>query len=173
MQSIRTARLELRTFTVADITDAYVAALNDQHIVGQTEARHQKWDYSSTSAYVERSNVAGVSELIGVFLAEDGAHLGNVRLSGFNNRHVELGIMLHASQFWGQGYATEALGAVCDHVFNTLKLHKICADYHATNHASAKMFVKSGFVTEGIFKEHFYVNGRFVDSIRVAKFGDR
>jgi len=168
-----TERLQLRTFTVEDITTDYANALNDWEIVGRTEARHRTWDADAIQKYVANATKQNESHLIGIFLRHSGEHLGNIRLSNFNNRHVELGIMLHAKKHWGKGYATEALGEIDRHAFETLKLHKICADYHADNHASAKLFEKAGYVIEGVFKDHFYVKDRYVDSVRIARFSNQ
>ena len=70
---------------------------------------------------------------------------------------------------WHKNYATEALQAVTDYVFLNLKLHRIHADYYAPNQGSAKMFEKAGFTVEGIYKDHFICEGRYVDSVRVGK----
>ena len=163
-------RLLLRTFTVADINPHYVGALNDWSVVGRTEARHRSWDLESVQSYVDNATKLNESQLIGLFLRDTEEHIGNVRLSSFNNRHVELGIMIHAKQHWGKGFAAEALGEIDRYVFDVLSLHKICADYHADNFASATIFRKAGYVIEGVFKDHFYVRDRFVDSVRIARF---
>ena len=70
---------------------------------------------------------------------------------------------------WGKGYATEAIEAIINYAFDTLELHRIYADYYNTNIASEKVFSKLGFKIEGVYKDHFWLNDRFVDSIRVAK----
>lgn len=71
---------------------------------------------------------------------------------------------------WSKGYGTESLMAVCDYAFNEFQLHKICADYYSVNTASAKMFQKAGFETEGVFQDHFWLDGEYVNSVRIAKF---
>ncbi len=70
---------------------------------------------------------------------------------------------------WSKGYATEAIRATIRHAFETLRLHRVHADYYAGNTASARVFDKAGFAVEGVFRDHFQLEGRYVDSIRVAK----
>lgn len=170
MERVDTQNLYLKQVKVEDITPTYIEALNDQEIVGLTEARHQTWNEESVRKYVEESTKEGESLLIGIYLKENNAHIGNIRLSGFDDKHkrVELGIMLFDRAEWGKGYASEALETVKNFVFNTLKYHKLCADYYSINKASAKLFEKAGFEIQGTFKDHFLIDKQYVDSIRVA-----
>ena len=74
---------------------------------------------------------------------------------------------------WNKGYGTEALNCVCNYVFEDLNLHRVCADYYSNNEGSRRMFEKAGFKIEGIFKEHFLLDGKYVDSVRVAKINNK
>jgi ribosomal-protein-alanine N-acetyltransferase len=172
MKKIITQNLYLRPLEVSDITPEYINALNDPEVVRLTEARHQKWTEENVRKYVLDSNVEGVSQLFGIFLKESDKHIGNIRLFNFNEKHrrAELGIMLFDKSQWSRGYGTESIIAITDYAFNELKLHKICADYYALNNASARMFRKAGFQDEGVFKEHFWLDGEYIDSVRIAKF---
>ena len=175
MKRIVTQNLYLRPLSISDITPEYINALNDKEVVKLTEARHRKWDEDSVKRYIRESNVDGVSQLVGIFLRESDKHIGNIRLFNFSTKHkrAELGIMLFDKSQWSKGYGTEALRAITNYVFNELKLHKICADYYSVNVASSEMFKKAGFKIEGVFKEHFLLDGNYVDSVRVAKFSNR
>ena len=166
-----TKRLLLRLVTPQDITDHYIKALNDLSVVGLTEARHKKWDRNGVERYFRDSNQEGISQLIGVFLKDGDRYIGNVRLFNFHSMHrrAELGIMMFDKREWSKGYASEALSAVVDYAFQELKLHRIHADYYATNAASARLFEKCKFKVEGIFKDHFWVKDQFVDSVRIGR----
>lgn len=167
-------RLVLRELRPEDVGATYVAGLNDPDVVGRTEAAGRQWTEPEIRRYVAESNQAGVSQLIGLLVKPELRHVGNIRLSGFSNRHrrVDLGIMLFDKSYWGRGLGTEAIKATIQYVFGTLGMHRICADYHADNVASGRMFASAGFVTEGTFRDHFFVNGAYVDSVRVAKLND-
>lgn len=56
-------------------------------------------------------------------------------------------------EFWGQGYAREAAGAVITYAFVTLKASGLFAGHHPDNEASAKLLSKLGFRYIG---EEFY-----------------
>ncbi|MHA2346952.1 MAG: GNAT family N-acetyltransferase [Candidatus Hodarchaeales archaeon] len=164
-----TNNLILRTFTTDDVTKAYIDALNDYTVVKLTEARHHDWNRGNVNQFVIESNKEG-KELIGLFLEKTGKHIGNIRLSGMNPHHkrVDLGIMIFDKSQWSKGYGTEAIKGVADYVFEETDFHKICADYYSLNHSSARMFAKAGFQIEGVYKDHFLFEGKFVDSIRVG-----
>ena len=166
-----TERLVLREMEPADVGEAYVRGLNDPEVTGQTEAGGRAWSEDELRRYVTEANQPGVSQLIALILKSDSRHIGNVRLSGFSARHrrVDLGIVLFDKSAWGQGLGTEAILGVCRYAFAELRMHRVCADYHRTNAASARIFEKAGFIQEGVFRDHFLVAGQFVDSIRVGK----
>ena len=174
MEPIVTQNLYLRQLTVEDITQAYVDALNDPKVVRLTEAKHFKWNRESVIEYVEKSNVEGESLLLGIFVKGSNKHIGNIRLFNFSKQHhrVELGIMIFDKSQWNKGYGTEALIAVTGYVFGVLELHRICADYYAVNAASARMFEKVGFKIEGVFRDHFFLDGEYVNSIRIARINE-
>lgn len=164
-------RMYLRELAVGDITPAYVNGLNDPEVVQYTGARHVRWDRQSVEEYVKRSNIEGESQLLGIFLRGSNQHIGNIRLSNFSVPHLrcELGIMIFDNSQWGKGYGTDALNAAADYIFGTLKLHRVCADYYSVNTASARIFAKAGFQIEGIFKDHFLLDGQYVDSVRIGR----
>lgn len=169
-----TQRLHLRLFTTGDITPGYIRSLNSETIIGLTESRYRKWTKAEVKNYIEtKGNIKNESMLIGIFLkGKKEKHIGNIRLHSFSdfNKRVEVGILIWDKLHWGKGYATEALDTISNYIFYTLNFHKICAEYYSINKASAKIFKKLKFNIEGIFKEHFFVNGEFIDAIRVAKY---
>ncbi len=59
---------------------------------------------------------------------------------------------------------SEALEAVINYAFNTLKLHSIEANINPENNASRQLLIKAGFNKEAYFKENYYFNGHFIDS---------
>lgn len=170
--SLKTKRLKLRIFKIADVTPGYVKALNSEEIIKFTESRYQKWTMSKVKKYVkEKANKKGESILIGLFLKKEGRHIGNIRLHSFSkhNKRVEVGALIWDRSEWGKGYATEALESVYNYLFNIVGLHKICAEIYSVNKAPAKIAKKLGFNIEGVFKDHFYINGEYVDAVRIAK----
>ena len=165
-----TKRLILRILQKSDINYDYVEALNNESIVGMTEARHTKWTKKKIEDYINLNNNSPSMLLIGVFLKENNIHLGNIRLSNISRIHkrTEISMLFYRKDYWNKGIATEALEQVINLTFSEIRLRRICADYFENNYASKRIFEKLGFIVEGIYKEHFYNNGNFINSVRVA-----
>ena len=165
-----TKRLNLRILQKLDINYDYVEALNNESIVGMTEARHKTWTIKNIEEFINLNKNSSNMLLIGVFLKENDIHLGNVRLSNISKIHkrAEMSMLFYRKDYWNKGLATEALDQVINFTFNEMGLRRICADYFENNYASKRIFEKLGFIVEGIYKEHFYSNGNFINSIRVA-----
>lgn len=170
MKPFLTKRLRIRILKSKDVTNEYLSALNDWQIVKFTEARHRSWDIRSLKKYIKESNVKGKSLLVGIFLKNTNEHIGNIRLFNFHPIHLraELGIMIHNKNHWGKGYGQEALSTFTKKALKKYKLHKICADYYHVNLGSKKIFSRSGYTIEGVFKDHFKLNNKYVHSVRVA-----
>lgn len=96
-------------------------------------------------------------------------HIGFVRLSKENYR-AEVGYLLK-EDYHGTGIMLEALNAVSRYGFETLKLHSIEALVRPENIASCKLLEKSGFIQEAHFKENFFYNDQFEDTVVYSLLG--
>ncbi len=168
---IQTKRLEIKIFSKENITEKYLKALNQNEIIGLTEARHQHWDKQKVIRFIENANKPGESMLFSVLLKEQKKLIGNIRLFNFHKIHkrAELSFLFYDIDERNKGFATEALDAVLIYAFEELMLHRVHADYYELNSSSAKVFKKLGFHVEGTYKDHFWLNERYVDSVRVGK----
>jgi [ribosomal protein S5]-alanine N-acetyltransferase len=77
---------------------------------------------------------------------------------------AEIGYMLHPA-FWKKGIMKEAISAVLDFGFNIMCLHSIEARINAHNAASAGVLAATGFIKEAHFKEDFFFDGTFRDTV--------
>jgi [ribosomal protein S5]-alanine N-acetyltransferase len=64
-----------------------------------------------------------------------------------------------------QGYMTEAVRAVAAYAFDTLRLHRLMANYIPSNEASARLLQRVGFVVEGHAKDYLHLNGAWRDHV--------
>lgn len=75
--------------------------------------------------------------------------IGNIALKELPGRtEIEAGYRLFP-EFWGQGFATEALGALLRYGFETVGLDRIVAITHRDNLASQRVILKNGFTFLG------------------------
>ena len=73
-----------------------------------------------------------------------------------------------AAEFEGQGVMTEALQAALPHVFDTLRMHRVMANYMPRNERSGRLLRRLGFVVEGYARDYLYINGRWEDHVLTA-----
>lgn len=100
----------------------------------------------------------------------DKRFVGCIWLYGIDSRHryAELRIVIGDKQSWGRGIGKEAISGMVQFAFKKLDLHKVYAYVLATNARAAAAFEKAGFVREGILKEERYMDGAFVDVVRLG-----
>ncbi len=160
-------RIYLRQVTQADATPEYVEWLNDSEVVQYLESRFAKHTLESIRAYVTKMQSNAKNILFGIFLKENKKHIGNIKIGPINREHkfADVGIMIGDKSSWGKGYGTEAVKLATRYAFEKLGLHKLMAGCYADNVGSAKIFLKSGYEQEGLRKEKFYCNGKYVDEL--------
>ena len=83
------------------------------------------------------------------------------------NHRAEIGYILNR-EYWRQGLMRQALEAVIDFAFDTLKLHRIEADVDTENAGSIAILEKLGFKREGLFRERWFVYDEWQDSIMLG-----
>lgn len=89
---------------------------------------------------------------------------------GFHNWYVdhqraELGYMIKDEDYKRKGIMSEALSAIIDYGFNSMDLHRIEALVGSDNTASLRIMNKFGFIKEGLLREHYFIHGKFEDSL--------
>lgn len=66
----------------------------------------------------------------------------------------------------GNGYATEAADLCLRHAFDALGLQKVYARVQEHNEPSMRVLEKLGFQEEGVFRDHYFSFGEYVDEHR-------
>jgi ribosomal-protein-alanine N-acetyltransferase len=123
----------------------------------------------SLAERLEREFVAGVTVPFRIALQDDpsGPFIGAATLSQiyrgpfsacYLGYHLDFG-------FVGQGLMQEALSAVVRHAFESLRLHRIMANYVPTNRRSASVLSRLGFVIEGYAREYVFIDGAWRDHV--------
>jgi ribosomal-protein-alanine N-acetyltransferase len=93
------------------------------------------------------------------------------------HRHAELGYWI-GRPFWNRGIATEAVREMVRLAFRDLKLHRLEAATFGGNRDSQGVLRKVGFHPEGVRREAFRVEGRWVDDVAfgivepITQYGD-
>ncbi len=164
-QELKTARLLLRPLEQADIP-AIVRLAGAREIASMTAniphpyTEHDARDFLARVSEEFRSGLS-VSFAICVSPARELCGVAGLNITPAHQR-AELGYWI-GIPFWGNGYATEAAGAVVAFGFEALALHRIYAFHFAGNDASKRVLEKIGMRREGRSREHIKKWDRFVD----------
>lgn len=95
----------------------------------------------------------------------DGTAVGSIgafRQGNIHARTAELGYYLDQAH-WGKGIMTQAVGLLCQKLFDETDLLRIYAQPFAGNIGSRRVLEKAGFRLEGILKNNAVKNGRVRD----------
>jgi RimJ/RimL family protein N-acetyltransferase len=106
------------------------------------------------------------SDGLGLLACVDGEPIGLLSMFMFepDSGHAFIGAWFVPEE-QGQGYGTDAVGRFVEYGFDERRLHRIGAAARADNDASRATLEKLGFVQEGRHREHYYVDGEYVDQI--------
>ena len=165
---IQTERLLLRRMTTNDAEEILYLRSNDD--VMKYIDRERTKSIEDAKSFLDKIDASLNSNngiMWGITLKEKpGKLIGNIGYWRLIKEHyrAEVGYMLHPS-FWKKGIMKEALLRVIDFAFDDMNLHSIEANINPGNTASAMLLESTGFIKEAYFKEDFFFNGAFHDTI--------
>ena len=101
-----------------------------------------------------------------VSLKDDPKLIGTIGFWRIDKEHhrAEIGYLLQEA-FHGKGIMKEAIEAVLHYGFTTLHFHSVEANVNPANTASIKLLEQLQFIKEAHFKENYFYNGRFWDTV--------
>lgn len=100
----------------------------------------------------------------GLTLKDDGTVVGLLGYNYWAVPHARAGVGYDLSRrLWGRGLMSEAMAAVLNHGFDTMRLNRIEAHTNSENTASVRMLRRLGFWQEGTLHDQFYEDGAFHD----------
>jgi RimJ/RimL family protein N-acetyltransferase len=148
------------------------------HAIYSDETAMAYWGHS-TSKTIEESrllvmrDIKAVEDGRAIFwaieLKETGRVIGKCTLWQFSesNHRAEVGYILNR-EHWRKGFMKEAMKLMIHCAFSDLGLHRLEADTDDNNAASLALLEKLGFQREGFFRERWYVNGKWQNSIMLG-----
>lgn len=165
-------RIFLRTFHENDITDEYLAWLNDPMLMRFSNQRFRKHDRASSIDYLNIA-ASGDNLFFAIIDQDTGGLLGTIaaRVSQIHDT-ADLGIMVGKREARGKGIGLEAWALMESYLFNTKRLRKITAGTLRINTSMVKLALSSGMHVEGIRKKQELVEGNEIDMILFAKFNN-
>src|SRR5437762_2899726 len=113
-RTLESTRLRIEPFSNANLTDRYVAWLNDPEVVRFSQQRHRTHTTETCRAYL--ASFDRTPHYFWAILSRDSTlgHIGNINAYvDLHNKTADVGIIIGERAVWGRGYGGEAWQAVC------------------------------------------------------------
>lgn len=171
LRTIETQRLQIRQFPEELISQRYVSWLNDAEVVRYSEQRHRTHTLESAKCYWEAFEQSPNLFFALVSRDADIGHIGNITVDvDLPNLVADMAILIGEKSVWGQGYGTEAWGAIMAELHLHHGIRKVTAGTMALNMGMLAIMERTGMVREGRKEKHFLFEGQEVDLICAASF---
>ena len=169
--NLQTERLLIREFMESDIREVLAYQSDPLYL------RYYPWtqrtekdvhDFIQTFI-IQQSNQPRTKFQLAIILKTENRLIGNcgIRINDTYLEEANIGYELN-SQYWGNGYATEAAKTILKFGFEELKMHRIWSWCIAENIASARVLEKIGMRREGNLREKEFIKGRWYDQFIYA-----
>lgn len=161
--TLNTERLTLRRMLVSDTDDMYEYARRESVTRYLTWNPHRSRDY--TREYLQ---YIGTHYTIGDFFDWGVIHNGDDKFIGtcgftrfdYNHNCGEIGYVLNP-EYWGHGFADEAVREVMKFGFEVLGLNRIEAKFMEGNESSRRVMEKTGMTFEGYHRKSMLIKGEY------------
>ena len=166
------ARCRLRAVEEHDI-DYIQRAENDPSVweVSGTVAPYSRYSIGNFVAEQQAGIYATHQLRLMIERTDDGRRVGMVDLFDFDpvNLRAGVGILICDAADRRRGYASEALGLLCDYARTVLRLHQLWCGVDATNRASLALFRRAGFRRTGRRRDWRLTSGGWHDEMEMQK----
>ena len=101
---------------------------------------------------------------------DGGEHIGNTGLYCIDwiHRRAEFWILIGERNFREKGIGAEVVSLMKRYAFNGLNLNKLYLNVGADNQEAIYLYKKQNFIQEGILREDYYIEGKYLDIIIMA-----
>ena len=167
MNIIQGPRLLLRPIRPTDISQRYCDWLNDREINCYLETRYNVQTLEEISAFVAKKIQSSDEYLAAICLNDEELHIGNIKLGPVRRRHLlaDVSLFIGDRNYWGQGYASEAIACITRFALGDLRLNKVNASIYSQNKGSCKAFVKAGWRQEAVLRNHYIHDDKPMDIV--------
>lgn len=96
----------------------------------------------------------------------DGEPIGVVYIwkYGLNRKSWEIGYVI-LPKYQGKGYCLDSVNQLLSFAFEELDAHKVVGMCHCDNLKSASIMQKAGMLKQGVFREEYLCQGKWVDQL--------
>ena len=172
MMKLNSKRLLLRPISIIDLYDLYQLQTNQLVAKYNTIGIPENVNFTQTlidNATNDTTTFNKTNFWWAIILKETNQFIGEagLNLSITKYKSGEVFYALHPN-YWGNGYATEALETVLTYGFVDLDLHRISTGVATENEASIKLLERVGMVKEGKHRKILPIRGEWWDNYHYA-----
>lgn len=160
--TLSTDRLVLRQLVLDDAAALFLALSDELVMRYWSSGPHQ--NQQETREYLAWNAEQGADHKCWAITTDGNVALGWIILMPHRKDTFELGYIL-AREYWGNGYAAEAVRAVLDFAFSQLSARRISADVDPDNKGSVILLEKLGFQLEGHLRAEWETHIGIRDSL--------
>lgn len=122
-------------------------------------------------SYFQAQVVTGRCVQFVIYINADNVPVGSVFLKNIDpmNRRAEYGVFIGEAAARGKGYGSEAAHLILKYGFNSLGLNRIYLSVLSDNPAAIASYEKAGFRKEGLLRQDFFRQDRYLDVVLMAK----
>jgi RimJ/RimL family protein N-acetyltransferase len=165
---LRTPHLVLRQPIASDIADRHALGRDPDiyRMLGADVRSLPPLTEEQAKAWVE--NIA--SHPAAWVIEHQGRAIGEILLDNFVEADQRAGLIVGIldKSALGKGLGTEAIRAIAEFSFDTLKLHKLSMRVLAFNTRAIRAYERVGFVREGLERESALIGGTWHDDVIVG-----
>jgi diamine N-acetyltransferase len=105
---------------------------------------------------------------------EDDRPIGVIALDDLDlvNGSSPVGIFIGEPSERGRGYGTDAMRAILEFAFGSLRLERVWLDVYDFNTSAIHVYERVGFVREGLLRRAVWREGEWADVVRMAILAD-
>lgn len=162
--------VELRPFTSACVTDAYLGWLHDGEVLRFSNQRFRAHTRELCLAYL--ASFSGTpNDFLAIYLRDSGRMVGTMTAYvASHHATADLGILIGDRACWGRGIGRDAWQTVMDHLLGPVGLRKVTGGTLRGNAGMVRIMERSGMHLEATRVQQEIVDGVAQDALYYAKF---
>ncbi len=157
-------RIYFRPLELSD-TEQLCGWFNNPEI-WRTLKRFQPMNALREREFIEKLYTDRSSLVLGIVVKDGDRLIGCCGLMNMGTTHqsATYGVGIGDSEYQSRGFGTDTTRLICRLGFEEYNLHRIELSVLADNVRGIRCYERVGFVKEGVFRDAYFRNGRFVDA---------